>query len=147
MICFLSLLGILLFVVYEQNPQLKSSLQNADAVVPHFAARTLPHGFVGLVVASIFAGSMSTVSASLNSLATSSAMDFYKRLIQKQGSDAHYTRASRWLTLLWGILATLGALYADRLGALVSFCRETVENGAVRLAAASASLDYHRGSC
>ncbi|MSO23168.1 MAG: hypothetical protein EXQ58_07945 [Acidobacteria bacterium] len=118
MVCFLSLLGILLFVAYEQHPLLKASLQNPDAVVPHFAAKMLPHGLAGLVVASIFAGSMSTVSASLNSLATSSVVDFYKRLIQKQGSDAHYTRASRCATLLWGVLATVGAFYADRLGAL-----------------------------
>ena len=119
MVCFLSLLGILLFVVYEQHPLLKASLQNPDAVVPHFAAKMLPHGLAGVVVASIFAGSMSTVSASLNSLATSSVVDFYKRLIQKQRSDAHYTQASRWATLLWGALATVGAFYADRLGALV----------------------------
>lgn len=119
MVCFLSFLGILLFVVYEQHPLLKASLQNPDAVVPHFAAKMVPHGLAGLVVASIFAGSMSTVSASLNSLATSSVVDFYRRLIQKEGSDAHYTRASRWATLLWGVLATVGAFYADRLGALV----------------------------
>jgi SSS family solute:Na+ symporter len=120
MVCFLSLLGILLFVVYEQHPSLKASLQNPDVVVPHFAAKMLPHGLAGLVVASIFAGSMSTVSASLNSLATSSVVDFYKELIQKHGSDAHYTRASRWATLLWGVLATAGAFYAHRLGALVT---------------------------
>jgi SSS family solute:Na+ symporter len=119
MVCFLSLLGILLFVVYEQHPLLKGSLQNPDAVVPHFAAKMLPHGLAGLVVASIFAGSMSTVSASLNSLATSSVVDFYKRLVRKEASDLHYTRASRWATFLWGVLATVGAFYADRLGALV----------------------------
>jgi SSS family transporter len=119
MVCFLSLLGIVLFAVYEQHPQLRTTLQNADALIPHYAAKMLPHGLAGLVVASIFAGSMSTVSASLNSLATSSVVDIYQRMIQKQGSDRHYTLASRWATVLWGLLAMVGAFYANRLGALV----------------------------
>jgi SSS family solute:Na+ symporter len=119
MVSSLSLLGVLLFVVYAQHPELQASLQNSDAVVPHFAAKVLPHGIAGLVVASIFAGSMSTVSASLNALATSSVVDFYQRLIQRHGSDAHYTLASRWATLLWGTLATAGAFYVGRLGALI----------------------------
>jgi Na+/proline symporter len=58
------------------------------------------------------------VSASLNSLATSSVVDIYRRIIKLDGSDLHYTFASRWATVLWGLLATEGAFYADRLGAL-----------------------------
>jgi Na+/proline symporter len=50
----------------------KQNLRNPDALVPYYVAAILPHGLIGLVMASIFAGSMSTVSASLNSLATSS---------------------------------------------------------------------------
>lgn len=119
LVTLLSLLGVVLFVFYSSHPELKATLQNPDAVVPHYAAKMLPNGLVGLVVASIFAGSMSTVSASLNSLATSSVVDIYRRLIQTNRSDRHYTVASRWATFLWGGLATIGALYADRLGALI----------------------------
>ncbi len=116
---FLSTLGVVLYVLYSQRPDLRATLQNPDAVVPHYAANMLPHGLVGLVVASIFAGSMSTVSASLNSLATCSVVDIYKRLIHTDRTDGHYTLASRWATFLWGFIATLGAFYANRLGALV----------------------------
>lgn len=55
----LSLLGVCLFVFYSLHPEIRSSLQNPDAVVSQFAARMLPPGLAGLVVASIFAGSMS----------------------------------------------------------------------------------------
>jgi SSS family solute:Na+ symporter len=119
LITMLSVLGVLLFVLYSSRPELRASLQNADAIVPHYAARLLPTGLSGLVVASIFAGSMSTVSASLNSLATSSVVDIYRRLLQRERSDQHYAQVSRWATLLWGLLATLGALYAGALGALM----------------------------
>lgn len=115
----LSILGVFLFVLYSHRPDLKATLHNADAVVAHYAAKTLPHGLSGLVVASIFAGSMSTVSASLNSLATSSVVDVYKRLIRSDRPDKHYALASRWATFFWGMLATVGALYAGRLGALI----------------------------
>ena len=82
----LSVLGVVLFVFYASRPELRATLQNPDAVVPHFAAKVLPHGLAGLVVASIFAGSMSTVSASLNSLATSTVVDIYKRMIRTDRS-------------------------------------------------------------
>lgn len=119
-ISLLSILGVVLFVFYSKHPELKASLKNPDAVVPHYAAKMLPHGLAGLVISSIFAGSMSTVSASLNSLATSSVVDIYKRMVRRGLSDRDYTIASRWATCLWGFLATGGAFYADRLGALVT---------------------------
>jgi SSS family transporter len=119
LVCFLSIFGVILFVVYNQRPQLSSSLHHPDAVVAHYAAHMLPHGLAGLVVASIFAGCMSTISASINSLATCSVVDVYQRLIRKHDSDRHYTAASRWATVFWGLLATMGSFYADRLGALV----------------------------
>lgn len=115
----LSLLGAILFVYYLTHPQLRSSLHNPDALVPHYAAAVLHHGLAGLVIASIFAGSMSTVSASLNSLATSTVIDVYKRIVQTNKSDLHYTLACRHATFWWGVAATVGALYVGRLGPLV----------------------------
>jgi len=115
----LSLLGAILFAYYAIYPELRSSLHNPDALVPHYAASVLHNGLAGLVVASIFAGSMSTVSASLNSLATSTVIDIYRRIICTNKSDAHYTLACRCATFAWGMAATAGALYAGRLGPLV----------------------------
>jgi len=62
---------------------------------------------------------MATVSAGLSSLTTVSMMDFYRRIIRTQESEAHYLRASRLLTVLWGVLCTLGALFAKHLGELI----------------------------
>jgi solute:Na+ symporter, SSS family len=118
-ILLLSFLGVALFVFYTSHPDIKATLKNPDAVVAHYAANMLPHGLTGLIVASIFAGSMSTVSASINSLATSSVVDIYKRLLRPDLTDRHYTKTSRLATILWGLLATVGALFADRLGTLV----------------------------
>lgn len=118
LLSLLSVLGVVLFVFYLNRPELRATLRNVDTVVPHYAANMLPHGLAGLVVASIFAGSMSTVSASINSLATSSVVDIYRRLIRADRSDRHYAIASRYATFIWGTLATFGAFYADRLGAL-----------------------------
>jgi SSS family transporter len=118
LVTLLSLLGVVLFVFYSCHPELSATLHNPDAVVAHYAANMLPHGLAGLLVASIFAGSMSTVSASINALATSSVVDIYQRLFQCDRSDIHYTFASRCATVLWGLLATVGAFYANRLGTL-----------------------------
>jgi Na+/proline symporter len=117
---FLYILGMVLFVFYRTRPDLGINLKNPDAVVPEYAATMLSNGLAGVVVASIFAGSMSTVSASLNSLATSSVVDVYKQFLGTNRSDAHYASASRWATVLWGTVATVGALYAFRLGPLVT---------------------------
>lgn len=118
-ITFLSVLGVILFVFYTGRPDLKASLGNPEAVVPHYAATMLPHGLTGLVLAGIFAGSMSTVSASLNSLATSSVMDVYKRLVRVDLSPEQYAVAGRWATALWGGAGTVGAFFGNRLGPLI----------------------------
>lgn len=114
----LSILGVLLFAFFTERPDLQASLHNPDAVVPYYAATMLPHGLVGLLVASIFAGSMSTVSASLNSLATASVVDIYQRLLRTKQSEQHYIFASRMATGLWGLLAMGAALLVSRLGPL-----------------------------
>jgi SSS family transporter len=115
----LSLLGVILFVFYQAHPSLLGGLTNLDALVPFYVATRLPHGLSGLVTASLFAGAMSTVSASLNGLATSSVVDIYQRTLRTDRTDAQYTMASRVATCGWGLLATFGALFAGRLGPLV----------------------------
>ncbi len=116
----LSLLGVVLFAFSTAHPSWKDNLRNPDALVPYYVATVLPHGLIGLVTASIFAGAMSTVSASLNSLATSSVVDVYRRVIRTGLPDTHYTFASRVATCMWGAAATVGALFASRLGPLVT---------------------------
>jgi Na+/proline symporter len=84
-----------------------------------FVTRYLPTGIVGLVIAVIFAATMSASSGEINSLATVTVVDIYKRYIRREATDHHYLMASRWSTLFWGIYAVLFAGFAGRLGSLI----------------------------
>ncbi len=84
-----------------------------------FVIRYLPAGVVGLIMAAIFAAAMSTISAELNSLATSSVIDLYRQHFRRDASDHHYVRASRLATVFWGIYAVSFALYGKTLGSLI----------------------------
>jgi SSS family transporter len=84
-----------------------------------FVTRFLPVGLVGLVIAVIFAATMSASSGEINSLATVTIVDIYKRHFHKHASDHHYVAASRWATMFWGVYAVAFAGWAGRLGALI----------------------------
>ena len=84
-----------------------------------FVTKYLPVGIVGLVIAVIFAATMSASSGEINSLATVAVVDIYKRHIRRGASDHHYVKASRWLTLFWGVYAVVFAGLAGRLGSLI----------------------------
>ena len=85
-----------------------------------FVTRYMPAGIVGLVMAVIFAATMSSISAEFNSLATVSVIDVYRRHVRKGASDRHYLRFSRAATAFWGCYAMIfAAAYGQNLGTLV----------------------------
>ncbi|HLK69422.1 MAG TPA: sodium:solute symporter [Bryobacteraceae bacterium] len=84
-----------------------------------FVTRFLPVGIVGLVIAVIFAATMSASSGEINSLATVTVVDLYRRFVKRGASDHHYLVASRWATLFWGVYAVAFAGIAGRLGSLI----------------------------
>lgn len=84
-----------------------------------FVLRFLPAGVVGLVMAAIFCASMSSTASGLNSLASSSVIDIYKRHINPHATQHEYVRVSRWLTVGWGVFAVAFAEYVNRLGSLI----------------------------
>jgi SSS family transporter len=84
-----------------------------------FVIRYLPVGLVGLVIAVIFAATMSASSGEINSLATVTVVDVYKRYMRPGKSDHHYLVASRFATLFWGIYAVAFAGVAGGLGSLI----------------------------
>jgi Na+/proline symporter len=84
-----------------------------------FVTRYLPVGVVGLVIAVIFAATMSASSGEINSLATVTVMDLYRRYARRNASDHHYVSASRWATLFWGAYAVAFAGWGKRLGSLI----------------------------
>jgi len=79
----------------------------------------LPIGLIGLLLAAILAASMSSTSAELNSLASTSLVDIYKRMINKNADDMHYLIFSKLATIGWGIYAIAFALLASELGSLI----------------------------
>lgn len=93
--------------------------EDTNYIFLSFVTRYMPVGIVGLIMAAIFAAAMSTISAEINSLATVSVVDVYKRHVKKDGADRHYLAAARWATAFWGIYAVMTARYAANLGSLI----------------------------
>ncbi|MFL6354781.1 MAG: sodium:solute symporter [Bryobacteraceae bacterium] len=85
-----------------------------------FVTSYLPVGLVGLVIGVIFSASMGSTSGEINSLATVSVVDIYRRYFVRAGTDRHYLIASRCLTVFWGVYAiSFAALGARGFGALI----------------------------
>jgi len=84
-----------------------------------FVTRYLPAGIVGLIVAVIFSAAMSSTSGEVNSLATVTVIDIYRRHIKRDASDRHYLIASRWATVFWGLYAVGFAQFGRNFGALI----------------------------
>jgi Na+/proline symporter len=97
----------------------EKGFKDTNYIFLSFVTRFLPVGLVGLVIAVIFAATMSASSGEINSLATVTVVDIYKRHYRKRASDHHYVTASRWATLFWGVYAVIFASWAGKLGALI----------------------------
>ena len=96
-------IGVLLYVYYGQVPP-AYALTPTDRVFPLYMVNHLPAGISGLMVAGVLAAAMSTSSATLNSLAASTVMDFYQPLRGGNDTPEEILRRSRWVTVLWGAL-------------------------------------------
>jgi len=102
------LIGLILWKHYLDSGA--AAPQPADRIYPEFIWNSLPAGARGLVTAAILAAAMSNLSAALNSLASTTVMDFYK-LKFSHHSEAHYLRLAKAATLGWGIvLFAIGVL-------------------------------------
>lgn len=92
---------------------------DVNYIVPRFVLEELPLGLAGLFIAGVMAAAMSSIAAELNALATASVIDFYRRWVRPEGSDAHYLRVSKGATAFWGVFACVVATYAATLGSLI----------------------------
>lgn len=104
--------------IYEKAAGEKD-FHDTNYIFLSFVTRYLPHGLIGLVIAVIFAAAMSSSSGELNSLATVTVIDIYKRHFAPAASDSHYLFVSRLCTAGWGIVAVVFAQYGRNLGSLV----------------------------
>jgi SSS family solute:Na+ symporter len=110
-------IGVMLYVYYKFYP-LTNRLASNDEIFPTFIVQRLPHGVAGLVIAAIFAAAMSNLSGSLNSLSSSTVIDFYKPLLRPHASDEDLLKLSRWLTAGWGFVLIGIAILARSWGSV-----------------------------
>jgi SSS family solute:Na+ symporter len=95
------------------------SYNDVNYVFSTFITTQLPIGLVGLMIAAIFAAAMSASGGELNSLATATIIDFYRRHFVKTAPDSHYLLVSKLATVAWGLLACVVAIRAANQGPLI----------------------------
>ena len=104
-------IGTCLFVYYGDRHLVPPS--PPDRIYPEFIWNHLPFGISGLIIAAILAAAMSNLSAALNSLASTTVMDFYKPLTGGSKPESYYLKVARHATLLWGAVLFAIALVAQ----------------------------------
>jgi len=87
----------------------RSETNDKDYVFFHFILNYLPKGLIGLLLAVIISAAMSSTASGLNALASTTAIDIYKRNIKEEKSEKHYVNVTKFFTLFWGIIAILFA--------------------------------------
>lgn len=112
------LIGVCLFTLYFDHHWKPPEVP--DRIYPLFVWEHLPTGIAGLVIAAILAAAMSNLSAALNSLASTTVMDFLKPLARNASfDDAHWLRLSRHATVLWAAVLFFVALLARQWGGVL----------------------------
>jgi Na+/proline symporter len=90
-------------VITDAKPDAET--EDGDFVFITFVLSMLPVGLVGLLVAVILSAAMSSIASELSALATTSAVDMYKRLIRPETEGSDQVRVTKWLTVFWGLVA------------------------------------------
>ena len=109
--------GVILAAFIQTQPEFASQLEgkNPDYLVPTFMINYLPVGVLGLVMAGLFAASMSSIDSAYNSLSAVTVSDFVLRFKPEVGQNPlKMLRLSRIITLLWGIFSAGGAYFVAR---------------------------------
>jgi SSS family solute:Na+ symporter len=98
-------------VIKKASPSAETN--DKDYIFMTYVMDYLPIGMVGLLFAVMFSAAMSSTSSELSALASTTTIDLYKRSINKNATDNHYLKSSKWFTFLWGVLAIVFATYAS----------------------------------
>jgi len=87
----------------------KSETNDKDYVFIHFILHYLPKGLIGLLLAVILSAAMSSTASGISALASTTAIDIYKRNLKETKSEKHFVSATKFFTILWGLIAILFA--------------------------------------
>jgi SSS family transporter len=109
-------IGVMLYAYYQHAPL--PPITTNDEIFPVFIVHSLPHGIAGLVIAAVFAAAMSNLSGSLNSLASTTVLDFYRPLAGARRTEAQLLTLSRWCTAGWGLVLIAIAIVARGWGSV-----------------------------
>lgn len=99
----------------------KANEDDTNYIFLNFVTHFLPRGLIGLLVAIVFLASMGSTASALNSLASTSVVDIYKRIINPNANEQNYLTASRLATIFWGVVCIAMALYASKVGNLLEY--------------------------
>lgn len=108
--------GLVLYAFYKTHgdPMAAGLIAKEDQILPYFVVTQLPAGLPGLLIAAIYAASMSTISAGLNSLASATVVDFKQRLSnQPEGTQKQQVGSARRITVGYGVLVVCLAFLVD----------------------------------
>jgi Na+/proline symporter len=106
------LLGVGLYGFYLADPPI---VRNFDEVFARFIVAQVPPGVRGLIIAAVFSAAMSTLSSSLNAVASAAVTDIYRPLFRRTAPELHYLNVSRVLTIAAGVLQMIVALAGQAL--------------------------------
>jgi len=103
------MIGTGLYTFYKTHPaELDVTMGQSDAIFPFFMMSQMPAGIAGVLIAAIFAATMSTISSNINSVATAFSIDFWKRF--RRTTDSQLVVVARWASVVSGMIGLLLAL-------------------------------------
>lgn len=109
--------GALKTLIKQQSTLSESD--DGNYIFLYFVMHYLPRGIIGLLIAIIFLAAMGSTASGLNSLASTSMIDFYKRLKPHKSTEKTELAISRWITVGWGLFCMLIAIYSGQMGNLI----------------------------
>lgn len=114
-------IGTALYAFFKTHPgELNFTMQNTDAIFPHFIMSRMPIGVAGLLIAAIFSATMSTVSSNVNSISTAFTTDFFRHFFPGS-SDGKLLGVARWSGVVFGIIGLALALLMASMSILSLF--------------------------
>jgi sodium-coupled monocarboxylate transporter 8/12 len=113
------LCGTVLYAFYNRPGMAPPDLPKVDYILPYFVVHELPRGMPGLLIAAIYAATMSTISAGINALTTATLVDFYQRFTGRSLEEKRSFDLARWLTFGYGVAVIVLAFVVHRLGTLL----------------------------